>query len=268
MAARSDLTTSPEVQAELLAVRRATAYLSRKVSEIQDGELGAASRLDGWSRAHVVAHLGYNARALCRLVEWANTGVETPMYRSGEHRNYEIEMGATLQPHALRHLFDHSAVSLNVEWRDTPDDAWGATVMTATGREVQLTETLWMRLRELWLHAIDLDNGGRWEDIPPDITLRLVQDILGAWRGRGLGSAYELCGEHGELVGTSAAVPSLGTQGASPVRVIRIMGPMSRLLAWASGRGTEAELRMLGAQDVSPAGEETAIPLPASPRWI
>ena len=35
-------------------------------------------------------------------------------------RDHEIDFGATLSPIALRHLFDHSAVHLNVEWRDLP----------------------------------------------------------------------------------------------------------------------------------------------------
>ena len=42
------------------------------------------------------------------------------MYASTDVRDKEISFGATLSPIALRNLFDHSAVHLNVEWRDLP----------------------------------------------------------------------------------------------------------------------------------------------------
>ena len=88
------------------------------------------------------------------------------MYASTAVRDHEIEFGATLSPIALRHLFDHSAVHLNVEWRDLPGDAWHHTVRTIQGREVPATETVWMRSREVWIHAVDLDNGASFRRHP------------------------------------------------------------------------------------------------------
>jgi hypothetical protein len=63
------------------------------------------------------------------------------MYSSPEARNHEIDFGATLSPIALRHLVDHSAAHLNVEWRDLPADAWHHKVKTAQGRTVPALET-------------------------------------------------------------------------------------------------------------------------------
>ena len=108
MVARQDLTTDEDLKAQLLLVRRGTAFWSRKVNELTDDELDGPSLLPGWSRRHVLAHVGYNARALTRLVQWANTGVETPMYSSPQARNQEIAYGATLPSRALRHLNDHA----------------------------------------------------------------------------------------------------------------------------------------------------------------
>lgn len=184
MAARTDRTTDPAILADLLLARRGTAYFLRKLKELPDDALGEPSLLPGWSRAHVVAHVGYNARALSRLVTWAATGVETPMYTSPAVRAHEIEFGATLTPNALRNLAEHSAVHLNVEWRDLAPDAWAATVRTAQGREVPAAETAWMRAREVWLHAVDLDNGGRFEDLPADFLGRLLADVTAAWARR------------------------------------------------------------------------------------
>ena len=82
--------------------------------------------LDGWTRKHLVAHVGYNAAALCRLLDWAATGVETPMYESTEQRDQEIKEGATLTAAALRNLFDHTVARLDEKWRHLPESAWAA----------------------------------------------------------------------------------------------------------------------------------------------
>ena len=174
MVARHDQTTDPELLAALLQARRGTAFFARKLNELSDAELDGDSLLPGWTRRHITAHIGYNARAIARLIEWAATGVETPMYASTEVRDHEIDFGATLTPIALRHLFDHSAVHLNVEWRDLPEDAWHHKVRTIQGREVPATETVWMRTREVWMHAVDLDNGATFADIPAPVLERLL----------------------------------------------------------------------------------------------
>ena len=169
----------------LLQARRGTAFFARKLNELSDAELDGDSLLPGWTRRHITAHIGYNARAIARLVEWAATGVETPMYASTAVRDHEINFGATLTPIALRNLFDHSAVHLNVEWRDLPGDAWHHKVRTIQGREVPATETVWMRTREVWMHAVDLANGATFTDIPAPVLERLLTDITGAWNTRG-----------------------------------------------------------------------------------
>jgi maleylpyruvate isomerase len=79
MAARHDQTKDPALLDALLQARRGTAFFARKLNELPDAELDGATLLPGWTRRHVVAHVGYNARAIARLIEWAATGVETPM---------------------------------------------------------------------------------------------------------------------------------------------------------------------------------------------
>lgn len=259
MAARHDLATEPGVLQDLLDARRATAFCARKLNELADEDLDAPALVPGWTRKHVIAHLGYNARAICRLVNWANTGVETPMYTSAERRVWEIERGATLAPHALRHLFEHSAVSLNVEWRDTPDKAWAAIVRTGQGREVPLSESPWMRIRELWIHALDFDNGARWSDVPAHVACRMLGDITAAWRARGLPDGFVLIDAAGEPAADSAPEGQ---------RVIEVRGGASDLLAWATGRGRPAELDRLEARARLPGGRADSVKLPAAPRWL
>lgn len=169
----------------MLQARRGTAYFARKLNELRDEDLIEASALPGWSRKHLVAHVGYNARALTRLLEWAATGVETPMYSSASARSEEIALGATLSPIALRNLFEHAAIHLNVEWRDLAPEHWARQVRTAQGRTVPVSETVWMRCREVWIHAVDLGNGARFADLPVPVLRRLRTEIPALWQSRG-----------------------------------------------------------------------------------
>ncbi|MCX7523305.1 maleylpyruvate isomerase family mycothiol-dependent enzyme [Microbacterium sp. STN6] len=250
MVARTDKVTDPGIAADLLLARRGSAYFSRKLNELHDDEYDGPSLLPGWSRRHVIAHVGYNARALTRLTEWAATGVETPMYASPAQRNEEIEFGATLNVLALRNLSDHAIVHLNVEWRDLPAEAWSNQVRTAQGRVVPVSETAWMRAREVWLHAVDLDNGGRFEHFPPEFVDRLLADITGNWSRRQ--SAEGVPSLRLQPSDRDAAL-TVGDQDADPVS---LTGTAAQLARWASGRGTTGVVTVGGG------------PTPAAPRWL
>jgi maleylpyruvate isomerase len=252
MVVRQDQTTDPQLLDGLLQARRGTAFFARKLNELSDDDLDGPSLLPGWTRRHVAAHIGYNARAISRLVEWAATGVETPMYASTEVRDHEIQFGATLSPVALRNLFDHSAVHLNVEWRDLPEDAWHSKVRTIQGRLVAGEETVWMRTREVWVHAVDLDNGASFFDIPEPVLVRLLEDITGAWRNRG-SDAGLLIHVEGQETGHS-----FGDSFADAPVVIS--GPLAGVVRWATGRGTSG---VAATQD----GARLA-KVPAAPKWI
>ncbi|MFL4473079.1 maleylpyruvate isomerase family mycothiol-dependent enzyme [Paeniglutamicibacter sp. MACA_103] len=233
MVARQDLTSDPRLQDALLQARRGTAFFARKLNELSDDELDGDSLLPGWTRRHVAAHVGYNARAIARLVEWAATGVETPMYPSPQARNQEIDFGATLSPIALRNLFDHSSVHLNVEWRDLPDASWSNHVKTAQGRTVPASETVWMRTREVWLHAVDLNNGAGFNDIPAPILERLLDDITAAWKTRGTDNGLVIAPRGSERGFGDVSNPDAAT----------ITGTLAEITAWAAGRsGIDATL--------------------------
>jgi len=257
MAVRTDRTTDPELLEGLLQARRGTAFFARKLNELTDADLDGDSLLPGWTRRHVTAHVGYNARAIARLIEWAGTGVETPMYASPEAREHEIMFGATLSPIALRNLFDHSAVHLNVEWRDLPADAWHHKVKTAQGRIVPAEETVWMRTREVWVHAVDLDNGATFNDIPAPVLTRLLKDITGAWHTRGT--------DTGLLVNVTGQPTTMtfGDTGAESPLVIS--GPLDAIAQWATGRGTRG---VTAAGATAPTSDAGLPEVPAAPKWI
>ncbi len=258
MSQRLDSVPDQRIADGLLLARRGTAYFSRKLNELTDDEYDAPSLLPGWSRRFVIAHVGYNARALARLVEWARTGVENPMYGSVAHRDDEIAYGATLNPVALRNLHHHAAVALNVEWRDLPAGAWANRVRTIQGREVPVAETVWMRTREVWLHAVDLGNGGTFADFPPELVDRLLADVVGNWLRRGVGEELVLRPTD-RAVSLSAGSPSAGSFSAgqcnSGQAATVISATAARLARWATGRG--------GLRVTSDSGGSIA-----PPRWL
>jgi maleylpyruvate isomerase len=243
--ARHDRVDDPRLAADLLTARRGTAYFARKLAELSDADFDAPSLLPGWTRRHVIAHVGYNARALTRLLEWAETGIENPMYASPHQRQQEIETGATLKPIALRHLVAHSNVHLNVEWRDLSPGAWRTSVRTAQGRVVPASQTAWMRSREVWIHAVDLDNGGSFDDFPPTLLDALLTDITGTWRQRGTGSELTL-----DITDRCIHIDV----GSGPHR--RIIGSAADLTRWATGRGC------------SGVAADHGTDVPDAPRWL
>jgi maleylpyruvate isomerase len=251
MPARTDATTDPEIKAGLLLARRGTAYFSRKLNELHDDEFDAPSLLPGWTRRHLVAHVGYNARAIVRLTQWAETGIEQPMYESPEARWREIEYGATLSPVALRNLSEHAAVHLNVQWRDLTDAAWRAEVRTSQGRIVPASTTIWMRTREVWLHAVDLDNGGSYAHFPAELIDHLIADVLSNWRKRRDAEGIPNFVLRPDDRDTARSVGDADADDA-----VVLTGSAVALARWATGRG------LAGVSAENGAG------VPSAPRWL
>lgn len=240
--ARYDADAAPH--GELALARRGTAYFARKLMELSDDELDAPSLLPGWSRRHLIAHVGYNARAVARLVEWARTGVETPMYASDSQRWDEIVLGSTLPARALRHLVEHAAVHLNVEWRDLDDAGWDALVVTAQGRTVPARETAWMRAKEVWVHAVDLASGGSFLDLPDEMVDGIIADVFRVWTRRSEDVALTV------RPTDRAEEQSFGEGG------LVVTGAAADIARWLAGRGARRLVAVGGDK------------LPAIPRWF
>lgn len=158
-----------EAPAALAQARLGTAFLARKLNELTDTALYQPSKIEGWTRAHVICDVAYQARAISRQVEAATAGHPVPpMYASAEERRAEIDLGATLPPRALRHLFDHAAIHLNVVWRDLPGPGWDTLVPDQHGQPRSLRATATERARLLWQSALHLGNGASLRNLPAE----------------------------------------------------------------------------------------------------
>jgi maleylpyruvate isomerase len=157
---------------------RGTEFFLAQLASLRDDELSLPSALPGWSRLHVVSHMARNARALMNLLHWAETGVESPMYPSPEHRRDDIEAGARLPPAEVRADAIGEADRLAAALGAMPDGAWGHEVRTALGRPVMACEVPWMRVREVWVHGVDLGAGASFADIDPDVARALFDEAV------------------------------------------------------------------------------------------
>lgn len=215
---------------------------------VPDSDLAGASRLPGWSRSTVAAHVARNADALRRLLTWARTGVETPMYDGPEHRDSEIRTTATAAPRALRADVASSAASLADDLASLPDHGWTTPLRSAQGRAITATQVPWMRVREVWLHAVDLDAGAGAADLPPDLVDALLDDVTASISRRAACPAVVLRPDDREREWR------LSPQAASQREAVVEGVPAAEVLAWLIGRGDHSE--------------RLASALPSVPRWL
>jgi maleylpyruvate isomerase len=176
MAARTDNVADPALAAELLLARRGQSFFARKVNELSDAQLREPSATAGWTRAHVIARVSLDAREIARAIEELRAGSDEPRIAAVDE--HAVGFTATLPAEALRNLAAHTAVHLNVEWRDLPEDGWTRSVGLSSGGRITAADTVRRRAQELWSRAIDLDNGARIYDVPPEIRSDLLPHLL------------------------------------------------------------------------------------------
>lgn len=178
--ARYDAEAAPA--RELAWVRLGTAYFARKLNELSDQALLEPSALPGLDRASIVAAVSYRARALALIAEQARTGepvsdeAESFVPSDPAALAQEIALAATLPARALRNLFQHSEIHLNVEWRDLDSAAWDRSAPGPDGQWPTPRACVGFRARDIWLAAIDLGNGGRFADLPADLLDAILKE--------------------------------------------------------------------------------------------
>ena len=103
----------------------------------------------------------------------------------------------------------------------------------------------WARVREVWLHLVDLNAGVMIDVLPEDIATTLVRDVA-CWMGTRVPARIEL-----RIPGSSEPI-TFGPETSVPVPVY---GSVQELAGWLTGRWQGDRL-------VAPAG------VPDLPSWI
>ncbi|MEU0723518.1 maleylpyruvate isomerase family mycothiol-dependent enzyme [Streptomyces sp. NPDC006140] len=213
---------------DLASVRDATELLLSAVGKLDNASVTEPSRLPGWSRGHVLAHLARNADALVNVLEGR------PMYVSGEARDADIERDA---PRALDvHLADlRESAARFQEAADAPAD-WSRTVELRGGVTDSASRVPFRRWVEVELHHVDLGIGYELEELPTEFTEREIAFLADRFSG------------HPEVPSTrltdGTRAWSTGREADEPE--VTVTGPPADLLGWLAGRRTGAALAVAG----------------------
>lgn len=157
------------------ALRTATQRLVRGVDQLDDGDWPATSLLDGWTRAHVVAHLTLNAEALAGAVHGAVEGEQVLMYASSQARDADIADLARWQPADLRERLLGSTTRIADALHELPADLHDTEVQRHPGGPTfTLGQVAGMRLREVEIHHADLGTGYTSAQWPAEFSVLLL----------------------------------------------------------------------------------------------
>ncbi|HZG92345.1 MAG TPA: maleylpyruvate isomerase family mycothiol-dependent enzyme [Pseudonocardia sp.] len=233
------------------------AHLRGLMSRMADAAFAAPSLLPGWSRAHVLTHLARNADAMINLLDWARTGTPTPAYASREQRDRDIDDGATRPPQVIRDDVIGSSDRLAAAVRAMPQAAWAAEIGAPRGGGVMpASDVPWLRAREMWVHAVDLDVGASLADAPGPMLVELLDEVTATMGTSGQSPPMELVAtdlRRSWPVGAAAAVPGA----AGDVRRVEVRGSAADLATWLLGRSRGREVRTVDGS-----------PVPIPPRWL
>ncbi len=168
------------------------------------------------------------------------------MYPSAEACAEDIEEGSHQTADELRAEALEASGRLEEQAAAMPGAAWEGEIRTALGRATTGAEVPWMRVRETWVHTLDLDAGARADQIPEAITVALLDEVA-------------------QTVGSREDSPSIGLEATDGDRrwvlghgddPIVLQGTKAALLGWLLGRSSGDGL----------AASNGVVPDP--PRWL
>lgn len=214
---------------DLASVRDATYRLLSAAARLDNALLADASRLPGWSRGHVLAHLARNADAL------GNVLLGRPMYASEDVRDAEIERDAPRPLPAQLSDLRRSAARFE-EVTETPAD-WSRTVELRNGVTDTASNIPFRRWTELEIHHADLGIGYELEDLPEEFTEREIGFLADRFAGP-LGASVPAT----ELTDGTRAWRT--GHGGGPR--ITVTGTAPGLLGWLAGRRDGSALTVEG----------------------
>ncbi|WP_121746434.1 maleylpyruvate isomerase family mycothiol-dependent enzyme [Streptomyces sp. E2N166] len=203
---------------DLASVRDATERLLTAVGKLDNASVTESSRLPGWTRGHVLAHLARNADALVNVFEGR------PMYVSGEARDADIQRDAPRPLEAQIADVRESAARLQDAWA-VPGD-WSRTVELRNGITDSASRVPFRRWVEVELHHVDLGIGYELEDLPAEFTERETDFLAARFAGHPDVPPTRLTD------GTRAW--STGREASAPE--VTVTGPPADLLGWLAGR--------------------------------
>jgi maleylpyruvate isomerase len=223
---------------DLDSVREATERLLTAVAKMDNAAVTQPSRLPGWTRGHVLAHLARNADAIVNVLEGR------PMYVSGEARDADIERDA---PRPLEDQLTDLRESARrfQEAAAVPAD-WSRTVELRNGVTDAASRVPFRRWIEVELHHVDLGIGYELEDLSEEFTQREINFLTERFRDHPAVPAVTIKQDDGRLLFTGAVKGLTSEQLESGSHTLMVTGRQADLLGWLAGRRDGTALRVEG----------------------
>ncbi|MGP2437761.1 maleylpyruvate isomerase family mycothiol-dependent enzyme [Streptomyces sp. JW3] len=213
---------------DLASVHDATERLLSAVGTLDNASVTEQSRLPGWSRGHVLAHLARNADALANVLEGR------PMYVSAEARDADIERDA---PRPLdAQLADVRESAARFQRAAAVPADWTRTVTLRNGISDTASRVPFRRWIEVELHHVDLGIGYELEELPAEFTERETGFLAERFTG------------HPDVPPTriTDGTRAWRTGRAADVPEVTVTGGPADLLGWLTGRRDGSGLTVTG----------------------
>ncbi|MGR3873328.1 maleylpyruvate isomerase family mycothiol-dependent enzyme [Streptomyces graminifolii] len=203
---------------DLASVRDATDRVLSAAAGLDNVSVAEPSRLPGWSRGHVLAHLSRNADALVNVLEGR------PMYAAASIRDADIDRDAPRPLDAQVADLRESADRFQAVGAAPAD--WSRSVELRNGVVDSASRIPFRRWAEVELHHVDLGIGYELEDIPEEFTRREIDFLTERFDGHpDVPSAHLTDGTHAWTTGRASDKPD-----------VSVTGPLVDLLGWLCGR--------------------------------
>jgi maleylpyruvate isomerase len=138
--------------------RRAKRSFLSAVAPLSDEELRSPSRLPGYSRRHVVAHVINKNEAHLWLLGGPPAGEVRRLHPDGYDPGHSADVGTARATSDLRGALQRSFAQLEEAWDALDDDTWTARGIMTAGRRT-MSEIVGHHLRDVEVHHVDLDVG-------------------------------------------------------------------------------------------------------------
>ncbi|MEV5006692.1 maleylpyruvate isomerase family mycothiol-dependent enzyme [Streptomyces sp. NPDC056159] len=213
---------------DLASVQDATERLLTAVGKMDNAAVTDQSRLPGWTRGHILAHLARNADALVNVFEGR------PMYASAETRDADIERDA---PRPLDvQLTDVRDTAARFQRTAAEPADWSRTVELRNGVTDSASRVPFRRWVEVELHHVDLGIGHELEDLPAEFVEREIEFLAQRFSGHpDVPPARLTDGTHAWDTGQEADEPA-----------VTVTGGRADLLGWLAGRRDGSALAVAG----------------------
>jgi maleylpyruvate isomerase len=196
-------------------------------------DLGEASALPNWTRAHVLAHVAQTADSRTGLLRAAQAGRVGRQYPSGQARADAIEAGARRPAAVIRADVHRAVTECLTAIGEHPRQLWDAPAIWLEVGRRPVRRALPSLRRELEYHHVDLSAGYQPADWPDDFVAAELPRVIAMMGGRAGVPPMTLAG------------PGRLHIGASPPAYVT--GSPAAILAWLSGRSDGSGLHADGA---------------------